>query len=176
MPQVGEIKLGVDIGWKAKYKVIWLICPKCGTGRWVRLQDTQGSSFTGLCKECFWQETKGQNHPAWKGGKYKDNRGYIRIYAPEHPERGKNKYVFEHILVQEHTHNKLLPPDYTIHHLNGIKNDNRPRNLVALPKGRNHNQLVFQALKQKIRELETEVKLLEKALDTQQMIFRLEEN
>jgi len=45
-----------------------------------------------------------------------------------------------------------------------------------MPKKNHNSELVNQALKRRIRELEAENKLLEKTLDTSQMIFRLEEN
>lgn len=97
------------------------------------------------------------------------SRGYVTIYKPEHPRAWKSGYVLEHILVWEQVHNKPLPDGWIIHHLNGIRNDNRPENLLALPEGKHHNDMVNHALKQRIRELEVKVKLLEKALDSQQI-------
>ena len=124
---------------------------------------------------------RGEASPSWKGGRIYETRrgertGYVLCYAPGHPRAQGKRYVYEHILVWERTHNRRLPEGYVIHHINGIKDDNRPRNLVALPRGKHHSGLMVNALKQRIRELEAEVKLLEKALDQNQMIFRFEEN
>ena len=120
---------------------------------------------------------KAENHPNWKGGQPKPRNGYIFIYAPEHPRASPEKpYVQEHILVWEKAHNRPLPNDYVIHHINGIRNDNRPRNLLALPKGKHHGKMLELELKKRIRELEAEAKLVERAFDEHQAIFRISEN
>ena len=100
---------------------------------------------------------KGKEHVSWKGGRFEDSRGYIRIYAPNHPRAKKHSYVSEHILVWEKTHEKLLPMDFLIHHLNGIRNDNRPENLFAMPRKRHisdYPNTYIRELQKKIRELE----------------------
>jgi hypothetical protein len=65
----------------------------------------------------------------WKGGRRKF-QGYIKIYKPEHPFATK-KCVFEHRLVVEQQIGRYLKPEERIHHINGIKDDNRPENLMA---------------------------------------------
>lgn len=115
-----------------------------------------------------------QSFTHFKGGKYTDKAGYILVLAPNHPRGGKGRYVFEHILVWEHCHNKSVPKGYIIHHLNGIKSDNRPENLVAMPRAK-HTALL-EPYKKHIRKLEIENRQLRKALENSQMMFHISEN
>ena len=80
------------------------------------------------------------------------SRGYVTVYAPEHPRASKRKYVLEHILVWEKIQGKPIPSGYVIHHLNGIRSDNRKQNLIALPNKK--HSLVLAAKAKRIQELE----------------------
>ena len=51
------------------------------------------------------------------------------IRVANHPRGGANGYVFEHILVMEEILGRHPSPDETVHHRNGVRDDNRPRNL-----------------------------------------------
>jgi len=84
--------------------------------------------------------------------RYTVEDGYLLVYQPEHPRANKRGRVREHILVWEKMHHQPLPQGWIIHHLNGIRSDNRPENLAAAP-SRNHYDLI-NALTQRIRQLE----------------------
>lgn len=117
----------------------------------------------------------GANHPSWRGGKYRStDAGYIQLWMPEHPRANKRHYVLEHIVVWEEYYHKSLPEGYVIHHLNGIKNDNRPENLVAMKKGEHIHQA--EPYKKRIRQLEIEKRQLKHALESSQLIFCVGEN
>lgn len=73
----------------------------------------------------------GQDCPNWKGGKI-IHHGYIYIHAPDHPYSHPNGYVHEHRLVMEKKLGRYLEQYEDIHHINGIKDDNRIENLQLL--------------------------------------------
>jgi hypothetical protein len=49
--------------------------------------------------------------------------------APEHPRASRTGYVFEHILVIEDQLGRFLQYDESVHHLNGVRDDNKTENL-----------------------------------------------
>ena len=75
----------------------------------------------------------------WKGGRRtRGLKGYVTIYTPDHP-RANNGAVFEHILVAEEKIGRYLTKDEIVHHINGKKDDNRPKNLeIVLRKDHVH--------------------------------------
>lgn len=81
------------------------------------------------CVRCNNKGMFGEKNGNWKGGRYKNYRGYARAKMPEHPRADKCGYVFEHIIVMEAILGRHLVDGETVHHLNGVKDDNRPGNL-----------------------------------------------
>jgi len=98
----------------------------------------------------------GKNHYRWNGGRMKHSDGYIMLNI-------NGKRIREHVLIWERVHNQKLLKGYVIHHLNGIRDDNRPENLVSMKLGEHSN--LAEPYKQKIRQLEQKVKYLRSLCD-----------
>lgn len=76
-----------------------------------------------------WSNDKnGQRNPNFNGGRYIDDKGYVRVLKSDHIYNNKG-YVYEHRLVVEKFLGRILHPWETVHHINEIKLDNRPANL-----------------------------------------------
>lgn len=68
-----------------------------------------------------------QINQSGKGFKIKD--GYKYILKKDHPNAAKSGYVAEHIVIMSNHLRRPLKKGETIHHKNGIRDDNRIENL-----------------------------------------------
>jgi HNH endonuclease len=91
---------------------------ECGRSKQVK------SATCGGCRS-VWTEANGN----WKGGRTRHKAGYVMVRAPGHPRATSGQYVFEHILVAEDLLGRHLHDGETVHHRNGVRDDNRPENL-----------------------------------------------
>lgn len=73
-------------------------------------------------------------------GKFKSQYGYIYTKNPDHPRAGKRGYVLEHILVAEQTVGRQLKDGEVVHHKNGLRDDNRPENLMVCESTKEHHR------------------------------------
>ena len=106
-------------------------CIDCGKKQRVLIYRfrSKEKTPTGRCQKCSRKRLKGDIHPMWSGGRALDSHGYVQILCPGHPAAYNGRYVPEHRLVIEAKLGRYLFPNETIHHRNGVRDDNRPENL-----------------------------------------------
>ena len=101
----------------------------------------------------------------WEGGRNKTSYGYIEIWVSiddpffcmvKPSRRTKSSgYIMEHRLVMARHLERPLCDSEKVHHLNGIKDDNRIKNLAIVP---HHSPHLFpQLLQKRIRLLEAQL-------------------
>ena len=130
-------------------------CPDCGV---------EIARCSKRCRDCGKKsriaKITGPGNYAWKGGRRKDQFGYILIRIGPGENGKQTQYRPEHILVWEAA-NGSLPRGFIVHHINHIKDDNRLENLEAMPRSQ-HNHRHGE---QRILELEAEITRLRDRLD-----------
>jgi hypothetical protein len=115
-----------NTGWRQIYYE--KICANCG-----EVFAASHKHLTYCSKSCARQcQPQGEKSSKWRGGRYIDRFGYVCVLRRDHPDALKpNFYIKEHRLVAEQMLGRRLTKNEVIHHLNGIKSDNRPENLVV---------------------------------------------
>lgn len=86
------------------------------------------------------ETTRGEFNSNWRGGRVICEGGYIGIFKPNHPYAGIRKYVLEHRLFMEKHLGRYLKPEECVHHINGIKDDNRIENLMLFESNAEHTR------------------------------------
>lgn len=119
---------------------------------------------------------KGSVSSAWRGGfRQQTKKGYIKVYlSPDDPlasmlasVKGRRTYVQEHRLVMaRHIGRPLLKTEY-VHHINGIKDDNRIENLRLVSPFEHtvYNAICSQcSLRKELRLLRWQIKELQESI------------
>ena len=97
--------------------------------------------YTEEHREYMRKRMTGENNPSWRGGTYKDANGYIFEKCRNHPFAYNNGYVLQHRLVMEKYIKRFLLPHEIVHHINGVRDDNRIENLQLLNGLAEHNTI-----------------------------------
>lgn len=112
----------------------------------------------GLCEGHYQQERRGKELTALRGKrKYTKEersvpygrhlvRGYVVFIFPSHPNAGKGGEVAEHTLVMSEHLGRALVPGESVHHKNGVRDDNRIENLELWSKSQPAGQRVTDKL------------------------------
>lgn len=98
------------------------ICINCGAS-FTRDSCVQLSDFKEkkICtRKCYTDHNVGERHVAWKNGIKRSHSGYLR-------DSKTDRYI--HRIVVEKKIGRRLKTSEHVHHINGIKDDNRIENL-----------------------------------------------
>ena len=84
---------------------------------------------------------KGNKNGNWKGGVHNRSDGYVLIRIGVIPRKNKGtRYRLQHRIVMEQHLGRTLLRSEIIHHINGIKNDNRIENLKVMTQAEHAKQ------------------------------------
>lgn len=111
---------------------------------------------------------RGERSAQWKGGRY-ESKGYIHVLIatlpPEVQELARKttprEYILEHRAIAAVQMGRPLTKDDVVHHVNGVKTDNRPENLIVTPRADHsveHREIErrFHALQSELERLRAE--------------------
>lgn len=83
---------------------------------------------------------KGKRGANWRGGETR-NQGYVYTWKPGHPRADRTGYVKRADLVLEDKLGRPLQSKELAHHMNHIRDDDRPENLLLVENQREHNRV-----------------------------------
>jgi hypothetical protein len=141
----------------------YLIKYEMGHGRWFKtkpyiekdLNETKKCECSVNCIKIIKRyDLKERERRYYKGHRphnnkgYKDKRGYMRIWNPDHTNSLKDGYIQEHRLVMSEHLGRPLTKNEVVHHKNKILDDNRIENLELIENqskhiSNNHNKKDF---------------------------------
>jgi hypothetical protein len=76
-------------------------------------------------------QPQGETHPNFKGGLNSDG-SYVLVLRHGHPRADRRGYVKRSILVAEEKYGRPVRRGECVHHINGVKTDDRPDNLEVM--------------------------------------------
>ena len=124
----------------------WRCLCDCG----VETIKARGKLMTGAIKSCGCLGKESVRWPRIPNGTVlePDQHGYVLVYARNHPNaRGSRPVVYQHRLVMEKHLGRYLKGEETVHHINGIKHDNRIENLELWTTNHSNGQRIEDKVK-----------------------------
>lgn len=125
---------------EATRKGEFVVCAGCGVQVYRRPNELQNRQNVFCSRKCHNESMR----LAGPGAKFKMATGYVYVYFPSHPDCTKNGLVAEHRLVAEQELGRRLRRSEHVHHINGVKDDNRPKNLQVIEAGQ-HTRITIKA-------------------------------
>jgi len=86
--------------------------------------------------------------------RWTNHYGYVLIYKPDHPFANKRGYIQESRFIMEGILKRYLDKKELVHHINGIRYDNRPENLCVVNNHNHEHRTFVKILQKRILELE----------------------
>ena len=117
-----------------------VVCPDCRQSRFMDRRNIdrllKDGAFTGRCQACH-SRLRGELASGWRGGRHLGSGGkYVyRTVTPEHAfacMANCRSEVAEHRLISARRLGRPLRRDEHIHHVDGIKTNNYPENMVVM--------------------------------------------
>ena len=110
-------------------------CEVCGAiviGK--KRADRNAYYYPKRCIACHgFKHRSAEKHPKWTGGRHTTKDGYVSVHVSASNVRGeKSGRLLEHRLVIENHSGRKLGAEEIVHHLNGIRDDNRLENLEII--------------------------------------------
>lgn len=164
IPKIGDKVSAKKLGMSNDSLMVWVKCPDCENERWVRVS----SYIAGRHIHCRSCSKYGARSAQWKGGlRYITANGYIRVWLPKSSPyiamaARNRKGVMEHRLIMAKHLGRCLDAEEIVHHINGIRTDNRIENLELIScKGRHntHSNYVNADLIAEVKKLSNMIKL-----------------
>lgn len=87
------------------------------------------------------RERSGRRPVAWERAYGTDRGGYVWVKDPAHPNATPAGMVLEHVRVMVDIIGRPLVAPECVHHVNGVRHDNRPENLVLCADHTEHMRL-----------------------------------
>lgn len=147
-------------------------CYRCHDSGYYECQECfKPKTKSGIfCRRCSSLKRSGAGHHNWKNFSRRPTRGgYADIYMPGHP-RAQQNYVAEHIYVMEQHIGRFIFLPETVHHKNGIRDDNRLENLELWASKHPPGQRILDQILWAEKFLEEYGYLKEKLLEMESMI------
>jgi len=157
-PEIGDVTTAKILGLSGFMFMYYDPCVKCGMPHWVR-KNSRGIH----CTRCAPKNT-GPRRDRKSSPKYSDG-GYVYVYIekndPLRTMTRKDGWILEHRLVVARRLGRPLIKTEVVHHVNGIRHDNRESNLQLLTRETHHSYLGTYDKQNRIRDLESRVTILE---------------